>query len=298
MFKRYLPVGLAAVMAIALVGCPKQVDVFGEAPAEHKAAEAAAEQAADQVALDWGPTLIGDNRNYAEAYTRATWIHTNLAAGEWAQAKVDLDFVRAQIDDLRGSTEVPSEVRTKVRTLMPVVQTLGRMIDREDPMALTLASGLVSTMQSMTGDQQVMAWLGQRFEGGGAGEVLNPDIVDDAQRTARRLALTVASGLTGDQRNYAEAYTRAAWVHTQLAVGEWEQAGEDLERVVAELSDLNRSEEVPAAVRQQIAPLIKRTETLGNLISRQDKQALVEANRLIASLNRLTSQEAVTAWLR
>lgn len=180
MSMKIVPMVLALALATTL-GCAPEADrevgggggdQMANQPAnQDPTRETGPEAAGNQMALEWGTNITGDERNYADAYTRATWVHANLVGEEWEQAGEDLAYIEDQITDLARSQDVPANVRSRISSLQPAVNTLASQILKKDKAAIQGARNLVTAFTNITSDQAVVAWMGEQGDrvGGGAG---------------------------------------------------------------------------------------------------------------------------------
>lgn len=159
--------GLMLVVAAALAGCPESGRSGAGAspsPAAEASAEAVQEPAPvdfNQLTLPWSDRLGTDQRAFGEIYTRAAWVHLDLAAGDWDQARTALNDLRAKLTPLPEAPDVPRDVRALVSALPPLVSELGDEIDRHDQTAVLSAKKLVIAVNRLIGDPAIVAWLAQ-----------------------------------------------------------------------------------------------------------------------------------------
>lgn len=177
MLKRFMPLALA----IAVTGAAGCADDRREAAGGGGGATTTQQQQQqerrvatgddwwDQASANLSNDLSTEGRDFAEAYTRAPWVHANLAAGDWERALDDLQFIRDQLNDLNRDNDVTPAIKGKIATLMPLVKTLDSQIQKHDKASIQSASRLVTAFTAVTNDSAVLAWMGDRTRGGGAG---------------------------------------------------------------------------------------------------------------------------------
>lgn len=171
MLKKLLPLALAAAVAGTLAGCPDTAerDMGGGAgTADREAVAPEADGQRDNLDLGWGQGLTGSERDFAEAYTRATWVHANLLGGDWEQAQEDIGAVKDRISDLNTDDEVAANVKTQVNQLQPMIEQLDQAIANRDTRSAAMAAQLVSRFSSTGTLLAGLGFLG--VEGGGAGK--------------------------------------------------------------------------------------------------------------------------------
>ena len=159
MRKSIWPLAMALTMA-TLPGC------YAVSAQADRAAEPMAAAPQDPL-TNLSGALVGAQRDYARAYTRATWVHAGLSAGDWKRAEADLTDLQADIQALLAEPEVAPSIKGRVNMLMPTVFTLRDQITSQDRKALRTAGNLVSLFRSTTDSLVARGWLGTR--GGGAG---------------------------------------------------------------------------------------------------------------------------------
>lgn len=184
MLKKFAPMALAAAVAVTLAGCPgntDRADVGGGGGTETERNTNVAENRdmnntatrdnENHLALNWGSNLDGEKRDIAEGFTRAAWVQSNLAAGEWDQAREDLDQVQEHIQDLSNHEDIPMVVRNQITEIRPLVTQLSEQINSRDRNALTTSNQLVDRFSTFMNDRNTIAWMSERNgnQGGGAG---------------------------------------------------------------------------------------------------------------------------------
>ncbi|MFP5500864.1 MAG: hypothetical protein ACLGIN_00150 [Candidatus Sericytochromatia bacterium] len=152
--------------------------------------------------------------------------------------------------------------------------------------SLTLIAALAGTLGACAPEER----------GGGAGTVGERET--PAERAAEMPTEQWGTTLVGDQRGLAQMYSRAAWAQANLAAGQWEQAGEDLEAIEGEIRDMQEDENVPAQVRDQVVALQPMIDQTAQHILNKDEQALSSAGDLVEHFSTVMSHNAVTAWMR
>lgn len=163
--------GLMLVVAGALAGCPesgRSGTGASPSPVAGASAEAVQEPAPvdfNQLTMRWSDRLGTDQRAFGEVYARATWVHLNLAAGDWDQARTAVNDMRAKLTPLPEAADVPRDVRALVGALPPLVTELADEVDRHDPTAVLSAKKLVIALNRLIGDPAIVAWLGQAATG-------------------------------------------------------------------------------------------------------------------------------------
>jgi hypothetical protein len=169
---------VGAVLVAALVsGCPAAGEhPSGQSPTgTPSAAQAAASPAAieepapvdfNQLTLRWSQRLGADQRDFGEAYARATWLHLDLLAGDWDQARTDLNDLRHKVTGLPDRASVPTDVRPLVAALLPLVSELDNEVDRRDHTAILTAKKLVVALNRLAADPAMTTWLAQARHGG------------------------------------------------------------------------------------------------------------------------------------
>ena len=169
-------VTLAALMVAGLAGCANSNDQGGgggDAKTHRAVADDHSQKngndAGDQLRANMSTDLTTEGRDFAEAYARMPWVHANLAAGDWERALDDLQFISKQIDDLHRDNDVNSAIKAKIETVKPLIATLTQQIQKHDQASLHTSVMLLDKFAAVTNDKAVLAWMGDRTKGGGAG---------------------------------------------------------------------------------------------------------------------------------
>lgn len=177
MTNKLMRLTLAALLTAGLAGCADNRDeAQGGGGGDHRD-RAAADQRSQQNGNDMGDQLRAnlstdlttEGRDFAEAYARMPWVHANLAAGDWERADDDLKFISKQLDDLNRDNDVSAAIKAKIVTLKPMVAQLGQQIQKHDKAALKTSATVLNRFAAVTNDAQILAWMGDRTRGGGAG---------------------------------------------------------------------------------------------------------------------------------
>ncbi|MNS23385.1 hypothetical protein D3C72_551970 [compost metagenome] len=176
---KVMGMSLAALLVAGLAGCAdnNRDEARGGGGGATHTERAAADQRADRNGNDMGDQLRAnlstdlttEGRDFAEAYARMPWVHANIAAGDWERALDDLKFVSKQIDDLNRDNDVSAPIKAKIVTLKPMVAQLSQQIQKHDKAALQTSATVLNRFAAVTNDAQVLAWMGDRTKGGGAG---------------------------------------------------------------------------------------------------------------------------------
>lgn len=177
MFKRIIPLVLAiAVMGTAACSNERRETTGGGGGGKTAVHDETNKGAGvqntwwDQASANLSNDLSTEGRDFAEAYTRAPWVVSNLAANDWERALDDLQFINDQLDDLNKDNDVSSTIKAKISTLKPMVHTLNAQIQKHDKAAIQTASKLVGAFTLVVNDKAVLAWMGDKTRGGGAGK--------------------------------------------------------------------------------------------------------------------------------
>jgi hypothetical protein len=180
MQSKFLPVALAALMMGSLSACAPRDEATeggGGGPAmtqQERAARDAQTQRrdndqGDQLRANLSTDLTTEGRDLAEAYARVPWVHANLAAGDWERALDDTQFLNKQLDDMNRDNDISPAIKRKIAALKPHVATLTQQIQKHDKAALTTSKRLLDSFATTVNDPLVLAWMGDRTRGGGAG---------------------------------------------------------------------------------------------------------------------------------
>lgn len=116
--------------------------------------------------------LRGDERRFADAYSRATWVHADLLAGDWDRANYDLGHIKKELGHLNKSKDVNAQVKSRIAALMPVVERLDAQIKGRDMAATRTAGEMVASFSSTATQLATMGWFARH--GGGAGRGTAP----------------------------------------------------------------------------------------------------------------------------
>lgn len=184
MTKRFFTMALALATLGALFGCaPNNEDTGGggggtTAERTERTTERTVDRTVnrpagntwwDQATANMSNDLSTEGRDFAEAYTRVPWIHANLAAGDWERALDDLQFVRNQMLDLERDNDVSANIKNKMKSLRPMIGSLEQKILKHDKTAIQDTQRLLMAFSNAVNDPAVLAWMGDRTRGGGAG---------------------------------------------------------------------------------------------------------------------------------
>jgi hypothetical protein len=166
--------GLMLVVAGALAGCPdtgrsagggSPSPALSTAPVAEQMGQTKSEEPPpvdfNQLTLRWSDRLGSAQRAFGEVYARSTWVHLDLVAGDWDQARTAVTDLRAKLTGLPEEPEVPRDVRALVSALPPLVSELADEVDRHDQTAVLSAKKLVIAMNRLVGDPAIVAWLNQ-----------------------------------------------------------------------------------------------------------------------------------------
>lgn len=178
MRSKILPVAVAALMMGSLAACAPREETTGggggATTTQERAAHDAAEQRrdndmGDQMRSNLSTDLTTEGRDFAEAYARVPWVHANLAAGDWERALDDTQFLNKQLDDMNRDNDISPQIKQKIMALKPQVALLTQQIQKHDKAALTTSKRLLDSFATTVNDPVVLAWMGDRTRGGGAG---------------------------------------------------------------------------------------------------------------------------------
>lgn len=166
MIKRVLTAAMAVGM---LAGCPDDTTAGGGGGVENQRTGVdSTVDVGDQLWANLSRDLVGNQRDYAQAYTRATWVHAQLSAGDWERANDDLNALQGNVEAVMEADDVPQQAKNWINQLTPTIETLQTQINDRDRAALNTASELVSSFNNTTNALVAAGWLGER--GGGAGQ--------------------------------------------------------------------------------------------------------------------------------
>lgn len=180
MRSKILPVAVAALMVGSLSACAPRDEAEvgggggGTTATQDRAARDAQSQRegndmGDQMRANLSNDLSGEGRDFAEAYARVPWVHANLAAGDWERALDDTQFLTRQLDDMARDNDISADIKRKIAVLKPHVTTLTQQILKHDKAALTTSKRLLDSFATTVNDPLILAWMGDRTRGGGAG---------------------------------------------------------------------------------------------------------------------------------
>jgi hypothetical protein len=177
MRQQLMGLALASVMAFGMAGCANNNDQGGGGGGDAKTQRAKADNMSqkngndmgDQLRANLTTDLTTEGRDFAEAYARMPWVHANLAAGDWERALDDLQFVNKQLDDLHGDRDISAAIKGKIAGVKPMVAQLMMQIQKHDKASLQTSVKVLDRFAMLTNDPLLLAWIGDRTKGGGAG---------------------------------------------------------------------------------------------------------------------------------
>jgi hypothetical protein len=170
MFKKAIPLAVAATLVVSMAGCSGQ-HRGGGGGGGMNAPQGQGQTKTEQVKSN----LPGDNfshqgKTYADAYSRVAWIHSNLAVRDWERALDDLHYVRDRVDDLLKDKNVPADSKTALKGLKADIAKLDTAIQKHDMASINQTKALMDRFATDLNRPMTMAWVGEH-KGGGAGTV-------------------------------------------------------------------------------------------------------------------------------
>lgn len=109
--------------------------------------------------------------------------------------------------------------------------------------------------------------------------------------------MMLSERLKGDDRMLADAYSRAAILHTHVIAGDWKAAEREVKHISGDLDKLSKRKELNAAVKTRVGQLAGMVRQLDTQIRAHDNQAITTARDLVArfgsDLTQLASEGAL-----
>ena len=112
-----------------------------------------------------------------------------------------------------------------------------------------------------------------------------------------RTAARTTTDLTGENRGLAEAYARMAWVHANLAAGDWQKGLDDLKFISGKLDDLNKDKDISMPLKQKMMALRPHIALLTAQIQKHDKASVGTAAKLVNQCAAVVNDPLVLGWM-
>ena len=164
-----MKVSLLPLIALAIAISTPSVSAAQLAQAQGETRSQRMEQGVKSEVGEFTERLRGDERRFADAYARATWVHADLLAGDWDRANYDLGHIKAELGHLSKQKHANAHVKPRIDALMPMVNRLDTQIKNRDMTATRTAGELVSSFSTTAPQLATMGWFAGHGGGAGAG---------------------------------------------------------------------------------------------------------------------------------
>jgi hypothetical protein len=184
MSNKAIPVALAAVLMLGLAGCAdNREEVQGgggggttstttttTTERDNRAMQGQGASRTEQARSMGGDNITAHGRDFAEAYARVPWVHTNLVAKDWERALDDLHVVRDRIDAIAKDTALTADARSTVVAAKSEITKLDAKIRAHDATAVADSKRLLNWFSTTLDKPMMTAWFGPRGGGAGTGD--------------------------------------------------------------------------------------------------------------------------------
>jgi len=168
MFKKAIPVAVAATLIFGMAGCSNNKGGGGGGTTTTTTHEQARTNEQNQAHTASGAKVSSEGKDFADAYSRVAWVHADIIARDWDQAKDDLKHVDSKLNDLLKDKDMPANAKTSIQGLKSDVSKLNTSIQKHDAIAAMQAKALLNRFATDLNMVPTMAWFGEH-KGGGAG---------------------------------------------------------------------------------------------------------------------------------
>jgi hypothetical protein len=169
MFKKAIPMAVAATLIFGMAGCSNNNKGGGGGGTTTTTPhEQAKTNEQNQAHTPSGNKLSSQGKDFADAYSRVAWVHADIMAKDWDQAKDDLKHVDSKLNDLMKDNALSANAKTAIKGLKSDVSKLNTSIQKHDAIAAVQAKALLNRFATDLNMAPTMAWFNQN-KGGGAG---------------------------------------------------------------------------------------------------------------------------------
>lgn len=164
------------------------------------------------------------------------------------------------------------------------------MLKKAIPVAM--AATLILTMAGCSGNNR---------GGGGGGNTMSENRSTTQTTTTRTEEQNQAHTAPGAKvsnigKDFADAYSRVAWVHADIIAKDWDRAKDDLKHVDSKLNDLLKNKDLPSNAKTSITALKSDVTKLNNSIMKHEGVAAVQAKALINRFATELNMAPTVAW--
>lgn len=180
MFKKAIPVAMAATLILSMAGCSGHKagggggggttsnTQTGTSSNSMKSNQNQAQTNQSQSQTNASGKVSSQGKDFADAYSRVAWVHADIIAKDWDRARDDLKHVSDKLDGLAKDKNLSADAKTEVKALQGDVRTLNASIQKKSAVAAVQAKMLINRFATDLNLAPTIAWFSGN-KGGGAG---------------------------------------------------------------------------------------------------------------------------------